>query len=141
MLNLPNAPVFNKIQANNSRIAPNASSNTSITEHKNFSMLHPQRASETTLMGVLDQLDLSNPTQQSNGVMKGQNKECSGDYMITPGVIKFKPGHITSNPPTVPDTNYNPPVAEVPPVVTPSYSLAGQIVYTNILEQPMNQLA
>lgn len=141
MLNLPNTPVFNKIQANNARIAPNESTNTSVSEHKHFSMLHPQRASETTLMGVLDQLDLSNPTQQTNGVMKGQNKECSGDYMITPGVIKFKPGHITNTPPSVPGTTYNPPVAEGPPVETPSYPPAGQIAYTNILEQPMNQLA
>jgi hypothetical protein len=132
MLNLPNTPVFNKIAANNARIAPNADSNNTVTEHKNFSMLHPQRASEDTLMGVLNQLDLDNPTKETNGVIKGKNKSGDGNFMITPGVIKFKPGHGNCDTPSMPPTDYPGP-AQTPASYPPAPN-----TYSDGLTKPLN---
>ena len=115
MLNLPNTPVFNKIATNNARIAPDSTTNNTVIDHKNFSMLHPQRASENILMDVLNQLDLTNPSKSTNGVIKGNMKDGSGSYMITPGVIKFHKGGCQQPPP--------PPVCDTPPtyVAPPTY--------------------
>jgi len=124
MLNLPNMPVLNKIAANNARIAPNSTTNNTVVDHQNFSMLHPQRASESTLMDVLNQLDLNNPSQDTNGVIKGHMKDGSGDFMVTPGVIKFHKGGCQQPQPPVCDTPPPPPSyppAPVP-VTPPTYS-------------------
>jgi hypothetical protein len=112
MLNLPNNAVFNKIQTNNARIAPNATTNNTVVDHQNFSMVHPQRASADTLNSVLAQLDLTDLSQQTNGVLKGETQDGSGTFMITPGVIKFKK---SSPPPVCPPS----PPANYPPVSPP----------------------
>ena len=92
MMNLPNLPVLNKIMANNSRIAPNAQSNNTVVDKKNFSMAHPQKLPQDTLTSLLGMLDFNSASTKTNGVIKGNTVD-GGKFHLTPGVLKFTKGH------------------------------------------------
>jgi hypothetical protein len=88
MSTIPNTPVLGKVFANNGK----AKRNQGITEHKKFSMAHPQKLIQSGLNQLLEQFNLSNPDKQSNGMMRGSTLD-GGSYFMTPGVIKFTKGN------------------------------------------------
>jgi hypothetical protein len=127
MSTFPNVHVLNRTFANNARIAPDSTSNNTVTEKKNFSIAHPQRLNATVLNDLLGQFDLNNLSKSTNGVLKGNTSCEEGKFHMTAGVIKFTGscGPVDDyTPPTynnpVPPVDYNP----TPDPVTPDYNSA-----------------
>jgi hypothetical protein len=114
MTSFPNLPVVNKAVARNEVIAPDAKSNNTVVEHKNFNMAHPQRVSSDTLGSLFNMLDFNNPSQETNGVIKGSTMD-GGWFHLTPGVLKFQGcGQHEPYTPPIPPANDNGPA--YPPV-------------------------
>lgn len=122
--NFPNLSVLSKIFTKNEKIAPKATSNNEVTEKKKFNMAHPHKVSQDTLVGLLNQLDLANPTKETNGVIKGKMKDCDGKFHLTPGVLKFNPCPAPAPAPApAPYTPPLPPVYNAPaPAPAPTYN-------------------
>lgn len=119
-MSFPGLAALNRVFTNNARISPDATSNNSIVERKNFSMAHPQRLPEGDLTNLLNTFNFDSLDKESNGLLKG-SRTGGGWFHLTPGVIKFAGGGNSSELPSEDPPSEEPPTEE-PPVEYPERS-------------------